>query len=120
MASRDPKKLVPELYSLYLTFAEKMKEVGQDFILTCTTRTQADQDKLWNQGRTTKGPVVTWTRKSKHIEGKAFDIAIIKDGKISWDKDDYLIAAKIGQEVGLSAGAFWARNKDYPHFELKA
>ena len=117
--TRNPKALVPELYKLYLLFDQRMKAEGIDYILTCTTRTQADQDKLWNQGRTTKGPIVTWTRKSKHILGEAFDIAIMKDGKISWDKDDYIRPAEIGQEVGLIAGAFWARSKDYPHFELK-
>jgi len=118
MASRDPKLLLPELYKLYLEFDKKMKEFGIDYILTCTTRTQADQDSLWDQGRIKPGPIVTWTRKSKHIEGKAFDIAIIKDGKISWKPKDYLLAGEIGRGLGLGWGGAWAKSKDYPHFEL--
>jgi peptidoglycan L-alanyl-D-glutamate endopeptidase CwlK len=37
-------------------------------------RPQARQDALYAQGRTKKGPVVTWTRKSKHTERKAMDV----------------------------------------------
>jgi peptidoglycan L-alanyl-D-glutamate endopeptidase CwlK len=119
MASRDPKKLVPELYELYLLFDKEMKEAKIDYILTCTTRTQVDQDALWTKGRTTPGAIVTWTLKSKHIEGKAFDIAILKDGKITWATNDYKPAVEIGRRVGLDCGGDWFKTKDWPHFQLK-
>jgi peptidoglycan LD-endopeptidase CwlK len=119
MASRDPKLLTPEMYEKYLAFDSAMDTAGIDYILTCTRRTQAEQDALYAQGRTKPGRIVTWTRKSKHIEGVAFDIAIMKNGKISWAPGDYLEAGEIGMQVGLSWGGAWARNKDYPHFELK-
>ena len=118
MASRDPKLLLPELYEKYLRFAAAMKEAGIDYILTCTLRTQADQDALYAQGRTQPGKKVTWTRKSKHIEGKAFDIAILKDGKITWNQDDYMKAGEIGLSIGLDWGGAWAKSKDYPHFQI--
>lgn len=120
MPSRDPKLLKPEVYALYLKFDEKMKAEGIDYILTCTVRTQQEQDDLWEIGRSKPGVMVTWTRKSKHITGEAFDIAVKKYGKISWDKDDYIRPAEIGREVGLFPGAFFARHKDYPHFEVMA
>ncbi len=79
---------------------------------------------------------VTWTLKSRHLidlddeniendKSEAFDIAITKDGKPVWDvkvdvdKDsipDYEEAARIGESVGLIAGARF-KNKDYPHFQ---
>lgn len=118
MASRDPKQLIPELYEKWLLFDAAMKERGIEYILTCTTRTQADQDALYAKGRTQPGSIVTWTRKSKHIEGKAFDIAIMSAGKITWNTKYYIPAGEIGRSVGLSWGGSWARNKDYPHFEV--
>lgn len=119
MASRDPKKLVPELYALYLLFTEEMKKAGIDYILTSTIRLQSEQDALYEQGRTKPGPIVTWTRKSKHIEGKAFDIAIMKNGKITWATADYKPAVEIGIRVGLECGGSWGKSKDWPHFQLK-
>ena len=119
MASRDPKLLVPELYDLYLLFKGEMKLAGVDYIVTCTRRTQEDQDALYEQGRTKPGPIVTWTRKSKHTEGKAFDIAIMKNGKITWATADYKPAVEIGIRVGLECGGSWGKSKDWPHFQLR-
>jgi peptidoglycan L-alanyl-D-glutamate endopeptidase CwlK len=102
-----------------------MDAAGIPFMFTCTYRSQEEQDALYAQGRTKPGPVVTWTRHSKHSERTAFDIAIVRDGKPVWDVKvdvdndhvpDYLEAAKIGEEVGLLAGARW-KKPDYPHFQ---
>ena len=41
----------------------------QDFSVLQSVRTQAEQDEKYAQGRTKPGPVVTWTRHSKHIPG---------------------------------------------------
>jgi len=90
---------------------------------------------------------ITWTLRSKHFPidrndilgqvhpdwvgmGLAFDIAIVKDGKPTWDikvdvnKDeipDYIEAANVGESVGLICGAkfFKPAKPDYPHFQLK-
>ena len=71
------------------------------------------------QGRTTPGKIVTWTKQSKHVEGKAFDIAVTKNGKLSWDTDDYVVYGAIGKAVGLEWGGNWVKNKDFPHFQLR-
>ena len=116
--SRDYKDLIPEMQTLYLTFDEEMKKQGQDYVLTCTYRSQEEQDALYNIGRTTPGRVVTWTKNSKHTERKAFDIAIIKFGKVSWLTADYKKAVDIGTQVGLDCGGNW-KKADYPHFQLR-
>lgn len=74
---------------------------------------------------------VTWTTKSKHIvnesnpKARAFDIVLLNDDRVHWDLkvdvnknqiSDYEEAARIGEAVGLKAGARF-KSPDYPHFE---
>jgi peptidoglycan L-alanyl-D-glutamate endopeptidase CwlK len=96
-----------------------MCEEGIDYMITCTYRSQEEQDRLYAQGRTAPGVVVTWAKHSRHTDREAFDIAILKNGKISWRTEDYKRPAEIGEEVGLSAGGHWKTNRDWPHFELR-
>lgn len=126
MPSRKPEDLNIPTLTHYQLFRKAMGEAGIDFILTCTKRTQAEQDALYAQGRTKPGKIVTWTKKSKHIEGKAFDIAILVNGKICWnpslDADgdgvpEYTEAGKIGEALGLTWGGRF-KNPDAPHFEM--
>lgn len=124
--SRRIEDLTPATQELYWLFSEAMSRARIPFLVTSTFRSQESQDALWNQGRTTPGKVVTWTRNSRHTKRTAFDIAIIRDGKPTWDvkcdvdKDgisDYQEAGTIGEMVGLTAGAFWKKNPDFPHFQ---
>jgi peptidoglycan LD-endopeptidase CwlK len=115
--SRDIEELVTELREKFADFCMAMDRAGIRFIVTSARRTQAEQDALYAQGRTLPGKKVTWTRRSKHIEGKAFDIAILNNGKVTWELEDYLKAGEIGESVGLIWGGSWQR-KDYPHFEI--
>jgi len=126
MSSRKIEDLVPELQEKFKMFAAKMAEAGIPFALTCTYRSQEEQDALYAQGRTKPGSVVTWTRKSKHIDRKAFDIVVLKDGRASWDVKvdvdgdhipDYEEAGAIGESCGLKWGGRF-KSPDRPHFEL--
>lgn len=92
-----------------------------------TLRTFAEQDKLYQQGRTTPGQIVTNARKglSYHNYGMAIDIVLIKDGKPLWDtkvdfdkdgKSDWLEIVQIFKEHGWEWGGDWGF-KDYPHFQ---
>ncbi len=123
MPSRLIKDLDKDTQVKFLAFAGLMAQEGIPFIITCTYRSQEEQDELYAQGRTKPGKIVTWTKHSRHSDHKAFDIAIVKDGKPTWDLKvsvdgddipDYLEAAEIGRKVGLKPGADF---KDYPHFE---
>lgn len=120
MASRKPEDLDPRLQPLYRAFDTAMDAAGIDYILTCTRRTQAEQSALYEQGRSKPGPIVTWTRKSKHVEGKAFDIVVMENGKPDWNvtNPNWTRAGEIGRKIGLIWGGSWARSKDFPHFEL--
>lgn len=118
MPSRKIEDLVPELEILFHEFSMRMHAEGIQFIVTCTYRPQAEQDELYARGRTKQGPIVTWTRHSKHTERKAFDIAIIEDGKAVWEAEKYNRPGQIGMELGLEWGGSW-KKPDRPHFQLR-
>lgn len=62
----------------------------------------------------------TWTLKSRHLEGKAVDLAPSRDGKtIWWDAPEAVWArmGAIGQSHGLVWGGAWQDKHDLPHFE---
>lgn len=96
-------------------------------------RTRERQAELYAQGRTKPGKKVTWTLHSKHLDGKAVDLAPIINGAIDWaDLSKFDAIAKAMQdaakEVGVPMrwGADWDMDgkprergeSDSPHFEL--
>jgi peptidoglycan L-alanyl-D-glutamate endopeptidase CwlK len=115
--SRSYVDLCPEMRELFITFYLAMFKAGIHFILTCTRRSKAEQEALYKQGRSKPGKIVTWTRHSKHLTGEAFDIAILKHGKITWEPEDYVKAGEIGESIGLEWGGRWEK-KDLVHFQL--
>lgn len=104
------------------------------FMVTEGLRTQARQEELYAQGRTAPGKIVTWTKTSKHREGKAVDLAPVSDdGSIPWGdfaafdivaRAMFSAAAELG--VRIRWGADWDGDgqvrergeSDSPHFEL--
>ena len=66
---------------------------------------------------------ITWTLKSKHIEGLAMDVLPV-DGKgnPTWDlahfQPQFNIIRNCGKEAGLICGADW-KPADWPHYEIK-
>ena len=138
MASRKVSDCIQEMQDKYIQFKARMIEAGIDFIITCTIRSQEEQDNLWNTGRSVftfpckcggksnkqgeckKHPFglrVTWKKVSKHTLGEAFDIAILKNGKLTWDVKDYKQAGEIGESVGLRWGGRF-KVVDSVHFEV--
>lgn len=125
--SRKIEDLTPAMQLRALRFAGKMAETGIPFMFTCTYRPQIDQDALYAIGRTVPGAKVTWVKISRHTGRTAFDIAILKDGKPTWDLKvsvngndvpDYTEAGQIGESFGLTWGGRW-NPPDYCHFELR-
>lgn len=101
-----------------------------DFSVLEGVRTLARQRELYAQGRTKPGKIVTWTMKSRHIEGKAVDLIPYP---IDWNdlvKFNKIAAAmfRAAKQLGVKIrwGADWdgdgkPREKgetDSPHFEL--
>ncbi len=90
--------------------------------ITGGTRTYAEQDALYAQGRTTPGPVVTKAPAgySAHNFGIAWDIVLFDTaGKPVWESPVYRELALIGDAQGLDCGALWKGFRDEPHYNLK-
>lgn len=104
--------LVPEFRSRLERVIDRMQtEFGYTVEVVETVRSQARQDQLFQQGRVAPGPVVTWTRSSRHTDGLAADLMV--DG--TWNNPvAYDRLARIAREEGLrTLGA-----RDRGHIEL--
>jgi len=60
---------------------------------------------------------ITWTLKSRHIDGLAVDIVPLKDGKPDWTNQDMRIVEAM-KRAGFIWGGDW-KTPDKPHFELR-
>jgi hypothetical protein len=130
--------LNPEVADKAKLLIEKCKEHDIEIVITSTLRIKEEQEALYAQGRTNLFNVnelrkiagmppireydnmnkVSWTLKSKHLSGNAFDIAIKVNGKVTWNRIDlYKQVAKIGESIGLKPGSNF-KTPDYPHFEI--
>lgn len=107
----------------------------QDFMVICGVRTLAEQKKLYAQGRTAPGRIVTWTLRSRHLPaadgfGRAVDLCPFP---VDWNdlrKFDAIAKAMFAAAEELNTpirwGADWDRDgkprergeSDSPHFEL--
>ena len=130
--SRDIDTLTPDAREWFQRFrihAEAAELIYlRHWIVTSFYRDQEYQEWLYAQGRTRPGPIVTWTKNSRHTSRRAWDIAI-KDpqtGKINWsvikadvDLDglpDYEEMATIGRQMGLTVGMDFSKC-DPCHYE---
>jgi len=100
----------------------------RDIILTCTYRDCYEQNRLYQQGRTTPGQRVTnidgVKNKSMHNynPARAFDFAVVIRGIAKWDKKYYDAAWLFFRQSHLTRKLRWGRNwkgklKDRPHIE---
>ena len=58
----------------------------------------------------------SWTMNSKHIDGLAIDLCILKDGVPSWDVEEYRILGRFWMDLGGVWGGSW-KQVDAVHFE---
>ncbi len=152
MASREIKHLSADMQIMYNKFFDRCRrdpwflKNGITILLTCTHRSNDEQAKLYAQGRTTPGRIVTNAKpgKSKHNAtlpdgtpaALAFDVVPLRHGKPVWgtsgngidgnDDDDAIDDLEVwqrvgehGEAVGLSWAGRWTSFREFPHFEAK-
>ena len=96
---------------------EAIKKSPLDFSITEGVRSVERQKELFESGK-------SQTMRSRHISGHAVDIAVLVDGKITWDFSKYQIVADHIKTVAKSLnipiewGGDWTSFKDGPHFQL--
>jgi len=107
-------KVHPDLQKV---FNEAIKESPLDFSITQGLRTKEQQKVLFDAGK-------SQTMNSRHLTGKAVDIAVIKDGEVTWDFKYYQLVSdhikKIAKDMKIDVvwGGDWVSFRDGPHFEL--
>ena len=108
--------VVPALASRVERLMWALAWLGIPVRVTQARRTQAEQDALYAQGRTTPGPIVTWTLDSKHVRGRAVDFVWRTPNGVTYS-GPWELLAMMAKELGLTAGYYWHR-QDKPHVEL--
>lgn len=117
--------LIPKAQAAARAFMAKavpaMEPHGVTVKIISGTRTYAQQNALYAQGRTKPGRKVTNARGgySNHNFGIAFDIGLFKDGKYLGESPLYATLGPIGESVGLEWGGRWKSFQDEPHYQLK-
>lgn len=104
----------PDLQKL---FNEAITNAPYDFSITEGVRSLERQKELVDSKKST-------TMNSRHITGKAVDIAVFVDGVISWDIRVYKSVAEHIKTIAklmnipIIWGGDWKSFVDGPHFEL--
>jgi peptidoglycan LD-endopeptidase CwlK len=118
-SSNDLTSLHPYVAMLARRFLELTRMQNLDVRITTAFRSWDESDRLFAQGRTTTGPIVTNARggDSYHNWGLAFDAAPIENGQVSNDIQKYFSLGHIGEQLGLKWGGTFKSIVDYPHFQ---
>ena len=116
--SRSLDELRPECRAPVDKFLAAATAAGIDLLVTCTSRTIAEQAALYAQGRTTPGKRVTNAPPgtSAHNFGLAIDVVPIINGKADWD-GSHPVWDQIGA-IGQACGLDWAGAPGFPFHEL--
>lgn len=117
LSEKDNKKLlgVNEKLIKVVKRAAELSPVG--FVVVEGVRTLERQKELVAKG-------ASRTLKSKHLEGRAVDVAPLVNGQVRWDWPLYHKLApsfkKAAEELGIKIvwGGDWKSFPDGPHFEL--
>jgi peptidoglycan L-alanyl-D-glutamate endopeptidase CwlK len=113
-------KLHPAIRDKARAFINEAERQGLKLKVTSTLRDYDEQNKLYAQGRTTKGQVVTNARGgySWHNFGNALDIAPIENGKANYNTKNWKKISSIGKSFGFEWGGDWKKFVDKPHFQI--
>jgi peptidoglycan LD-endopeptidase CwlK len=99
-------------------------------VITDGFRSFEDQNRLYQQGRTASGNIVTNAKagESYHNYGLAIDFALkTASGNVIWDrqydgnrngKADWTEVVEISKSLGFQWGGDWTKFKDYPHLQM--
>lgn len=115
--SRRLDDLDPRFRPLAMELLARCVEQGIAVMVIDTLRTPAEHAENLRKG-------VSWTTRSKHLDGLAIDICpyhswqLHGPDKLQWDAADPAWSAigRIGEELGLRWGGRW-KQRDLGHFE---
>jgi peptidoglycan L-alanyl-D-glutamate endopeptidase CwlK len=119
----NPELLYPPFRALLEELIAECRRLGAYFFATAGYRSGCEQTKLWCQGRTTTGPIVTQARagESAHNYGIAADFvrSVYPDRVVpDWSGSSYDVLGAVARELGLVWGGTW-KTPDRPHIQLE-
>jgi len=112
--------LDPEFLKKLVRLKARLADLGIHIKCTCGYRSIEEQNRLYAQGRTKPGRIVTNARGgySWHNFGLAADYAFLVNGKVTWD-GPWETFGRIARECGLEWGGDWKRFVDRPHVQWR-
>lgn len=112
--------LHPAVHDVARALVHRAAGQGITVKLISGTRTYAEQNALYQKGRTAPGPRVTNATGgySNHNFGIAFDVGIFSGNRYLEESPAYKAVGAIGVDLGLSWGGNWKSLVDEPHFQL--
>lgn len=119
--SRDLKDLHPAARERATKWLAECKKAGIDVLITCTYRDHEAQNRLYAQGRTKPGKVVTNARggSSFHNYAVAWDFVVMKHGKPMWnDLKSFRAAGEIAEKLGCEWAGRWKSFKELAHIQF--
>lgn len=120
--SRDLSLVHPKLQAIVPRIIEECNKQGLPVLITDGFRTKAEQDKIYAQGRTAPGIIVSGARYpySPHNWGVAIDFCRNVRGREYDDADNFFYrVAYIAKQFGMEWGGDWKNFVDKPHLQLK-
>jgi peptidoglycan L-alanyl-D-glutamate endopeptidase CwlK len=132
MSSRNLQDLHPKLLPIARSLEFECSLIDIELLIYCTYRSAAEQNELYEIGRTKPGKKVTWLKggASKHnftvrnqAASLAFDAVPMKNGRPIWSIDKNSLElwqriSTIAKKLGLTWGGDWPNKVDRPHFEI--
>ncbi|MCL2634385.1 MAG: D-alanyl-D-alanine carboxypeptidase family protein [Oscillospiraceae bacterium] len=113
-------ELHPAIQESTIEFILAAQSQGINLRITGAYRSYEEQEKLYAQGRTEPGNIVTNGRggQSYHNFGLAFDVVEIKDGEPLWEDTNWDFIGALGKQFGFEWGGEWIELIDKPHFQM--
>ncbi len=111
--------LHPKIRNRVRAFINEAERQGIKLRVTSGYRTWDEQTRLYNQGRTLPGSIVTNAEagESWHNYALAFDVVEIKNGRALWNNANWSKIGKLGKSFRFSWGGDWRSFVDKPHFQ---
>lgn len=123
----DKSKIYNKFYSLCEQLLINCSKRGYTYVAISGFRDPKEQAKLYAQGRSTPGKIVTnakpWT--SFHNFGLAIDFAFDTDSKREglqpgWNLEDYEVLREEAKKIGLISGMDFKTFKEGPHIQFNS
>ncbi len=119
--SRDIKDLDPAARERAQVWLKAVKAEGIDVLITCTYRDAETQNRLYAQGRSKPGKIVTNAKggQSFHNYAVAWDFVVMSNGKPMWnDLKSFRRAGEIAEKLGIEWAGRWKTFKELAHLQF--